>query len=253
MLQPQAFGGHSRSDTERGRPEVCLTMPKGKILVVDDEPDIIELVRYNLAKEGYRVQTVLSGEKALAAADEGVPDLVLLDLMLPGVDGLDVCRRLKANPRTAHIPIIMLTAKVEDADIVTGLELGADDYVTKPFSPRVLVARVRTVLRRKRREEETTLELVKIHDLTIDPARHEVVISGIPVLLTASEFKILSFLARRPGWVFSREQIIIAVKGQDYPVTDRSVDVQIVGLRKKLGDAGKFIETVRGVGYRFRE
>ena len=234
--------------------EVCPTMPKGRILVVDDEPDIVELVRYNLAKEGYQVRTVLSGEKALADADEGLPDLIVLDLMLPGVDGLDVCRKLKQNPRTAHIPIIMLTAKGEDADIVTGLELGAEDYVTKPFSPRVLMAMVRTVLRRRRREEEEgSLEPIMVHNMKIDPARHEVLLDDRSVELTASEFKILSFLARRPGWVFSREQIISAVKGQDYPVTDRSVDVQIVGLRKKLGDAGDFIETVRGVGYRFRE
>jgi two-component system phosphate regulon response regulator PhoB len=189
----------------------------------------------------------------LKEAEETVPDLIVLDLLLPGMDGLEVCRKLKVNPRTTAIPIVMLTAKGEDADVVAGLELGAEDYVTKPFSPRVLVARVRTVLRRRGRAEEPTLEPIKSHDLSIHPARHEVLISGKPVTLTASEFKILSFLARRPGWVFTREQIIGAVKGWDYFVTVRSVDVQIVGLRKKLGNAGKLIETVQGVGYRFRE
>lgn len=228
-------------------------MAREKILVIDDEEDILELVKYNLAKEGYRVTGVLSGEQALTKAKEEMPDVVLLDLMLPGLDGLEVCRRLKNNPATAQIPIVMLTAKGEDADIVTGLELGADDYVTKPFSPRVLLARIRAVLRRKRLEESDEGAVVTIHDLTINPSRHEVLVAGKPMALTATEFRILHFLARRPGWVFSRDQIISAVKGDDYPVTERSVDVQIVGLRKKLGDVGNLIETVRGVGYRLKE
>jgi two-component system phosphate regulon response regulator PhoB len=228
-------------------------MSREKVLVIDDEEDILELVRYNLAKEGYRVSGVLSGEEALTKAKEEMPDVVLLDLMLPGLDGLEVCRRLKGNPTTSRIPIVMLTAKGEDADIVTGLELGADDYVTKPFSPRVLLARIRAVLRRKRLEKTEDTSVVTVHDLTINPSRHEVLVSGQPMLLTATEFRILHFLARRPGWVFSRDQIISAVKGDDYPVTERSVDVQIVGLRKKLGQAGNIIETVRGVGYRLKE
>lgn len=224
-----------------------------RILAVDDEEDILELLRYNLSKEGYQVKAVASGEAALVAAREFGPELILLDLMLPGLDGLEVCKRLKAHPQTQSIPIIMLTAKGEDADIVTGLELGADDYVTKPFSPRVLTARLRAILRRKPRPDATELEIVARHTLTIDPPRHQVLDNGQPIELTATEFAILHFLACRPGWVFTRNQIIEGVKGDDYPVTDRSVDVQIVSLRRKLGDAGALIETVRGVGYRFKE
>lgn len=228
-------------------------MAKANILVVDDETDIQELVRYNLAKEGYGVECVGSGEEAVRRVRQTPPDLILLDLMLPGLDGLDVCRQLKANLATAQIPVVMLTAKGEDADIVTGLELGAEDYITKPFSPRVLIARVKAVLRRQQDAEPSAQEAVLRHELSIDPARHEVRVSGEPVSLTASQFAILTFLAQRPGWVFTRSQIINAVKGEDYPVTERSVDVQIVGLRKKLGPAGDLIETVRGVGYRFRD
>jgi two-component system phosphate regulon response regulator PhoB len=228
-------------------------MLKKKILVVDDEEDILELVRYNLAKEGYQVACVTSGEQALKEMKERVPDLILLDLMLPGLDGLDVCRRLKNDPATNAIPVIMLTAKGEDADIVTGLELGAEDYVIKPFSPRVLLARVKACLRRKQQGEPEETAVLRIGDFTINPSRHEVLVGGRSVALTATEFRILHFLARRSGWVFSRDQIIRAVKGEDYPVTDRSVDVQIAGLRKKLGNAGNSIETVRGVGYRLKE
>jgi two-component system alkaline phosphatase synthesis response regulator PhoP len=228
-------------------------MPKEKILVVEDEEDILELLTFNLQKEGYQVTGKGTGEDGLRAAGKEQPDLVILDLMLPGVDGLDVCRRLKNDHKTAHIPIVMLTAKSEESDIVTGLELGADDYVTKPFSPRVLIARVRSVLRRRSRQAPDTEETVKVHDVLIHPGRHEVLVANEPVDLTSTEFRILHFLAGRPGWVFTRDQIIDAVHGDDYPVTDRSIDVQIMWLRKKLGDAGQYIETVRGVGYRFRE
>jgi two-component system phosphate regulon response regulator PhoB len=228
-------------------------MSKEKILVVDDEEDILELVRYNLLKNGYRVTCVTSGEQAIEKLKEETPQIILLDLMLPGMDGLDVCKTLRNNLATASIPIIMITAKGEDADIVTGLELGADDYLTKPFSPRVLLARIRALLRRNKQDEIDETSVVKIHDLVVNPVRHEVLVKGEPLILTATEFGILHFLARRPGWVFSRDQIISAVKGDDYPVTERSVDVQIVGLRKKLGDSGDIIETVRGVGYRFKE
>jgi len=228
-------------------------MPKEKILVVDDEEDILELVRYNLAKEGYQVACVTSGEQALREAKEGSPDLILLDLMLPGLDGLDVCKQLKSDHVTSVIPIIMLTAKGEDADIVTGLELGAEDYVTKPFSPRVLLARLRACLRRKRLKEADESAILRVGGLTINPSRHEVLVKGKRAALTATEFRILYFLARRYGWVFSRDQIIKAVKGNDYPVTERSVDVQIAGLRKKLGNAGNCVETIRGVGYRLKE
>lgn len=228
-------------------------MAKEHILVVDDEENILELLQYNLAKQGYQVTTVTSGEDALAASKSEPPDLILLDLMLPGVDGLEVCRSLKANPKTAHVPVVMLTARGEEVDIVSGLELGAEDYITKPFSPRVLLARVRNVLRKKSRpsaEEETT---VQVHRMVINPGRQEVLIEGETVELTCTEFRLLHLLARRAGWVFTRKQIIDAVRGDDYPVTDRSVDVQIVGLRKKLGGHGQYIETVRGVGYRLKE
>ena len=228
-------------------------MPKEKILVVDDEEDIRELVKYNLAREGYKIFCASSGEKALKKAWAKLLDLIVLDLMLPGIDGLEVTKILKNDPKTQHIPIIMLTAKEEEADIVTGLELGADDYITKPFSPRVLVARIRAAIRRKKKEyDEDELE-IEIHDLVIHPGRNEVLISGRPVELTFTEFQVLYVLARRPGWVFTRSQIVDAIRGGDYPVTDRSVDVQIVGLRKKIGPYSKYIETVRGIGYRFRE
>jgi two-component system alkaline phosphatase synthesis response regulator PhoP len=228
-------------------------MAKEKILVVDDEEDILELLRFNLSREGCQVFCASSGEEALRLVRSEIPDLIVLDLMLPGIDGLEVTRRLENDPNTKHLPIVMLTAKGEEADIVTGLELGADDYVTKPFSPRILVARVRAVLRRKVKESPGDTSVIRIHDLIIDPRRHEVLVNGEPVKLTFTEFGILNYMARRPGWVFTRFQIVDAVKGEDYPVTDRSVDVQIVGLRKKLGSAGKYIETVRGVGYRFKE
>jgi len=228
-------------------------MAKEKILVVDDEEDILELLRYNLLREGYNVSCAASGEEALRLAQSEIPDLLVQDLMLPGIDGLEVTKILKNDSRTKDIPIVMLTAKGEEADIVTGLELGADDYITKPFSPRVLVARVRAVLRRKVKEYKEETPILRIHDIVIHPGRHEVLVNDKPVQLTLTEFGILNYLARRPGWVFTRSLIMDAVKGEDYFVTDRSVDVQIVGLRKKLCNAGKYIETVRGVGYRFKE
>lgn len=228
-------------------------MAKERILAVDDEEDILELVRFNLAREGYSIICTTSGEEALKIAQEEHPALIVLDLMLPGIDGLDVAKALKSGPKTRDIPVIMLTAKGEEADIVTGLELGADDYVTKPFSPRILVARVRAVLRRGVSEVPEDESVLKVHNLLIHPGRREVLVNDEQVKLTFTEFGILNYLARRPGWVFTRSQIVDAVRGDDYPVTDRSVDVQIVGLRKKLGPAGKYIETVRGVGYRFRE
>ncbi|CAB1083186.1 ArsR family transcriptional regulator [Alkalispirochaeta odontotermitis] len=228
-------------------------MPKERILVVDDEEDILELVRFNLAKEGYHITGALTGEEALRKARSEPFDLIVLDLMLPGMDGLEVAKKLKAHEKARRIPIVMLSAKGEEADIVTGLELGADDYITKPFSPRVLIARVRTALRRKIDEADNGTAVVRIHELEIHPGRRSVAAKGTPVDLTYTEFQVLYILARRPGWVFTRSQIVDAVRGDDYPVTDRSVDVQIVGLRKKLGPYGNYIETVRGVGYRFRE
>jgi len=228
-------------------------MPKERILVVDDEEDILELVRYNLAREGFQVVCAATGEDALKQVGIDSFDLIVLDLMLPRIDGLEVARHLKKTARTQQIPIVMLTAKGEEADVVAGLEIGADDYVTKPFSPRVLTARVRAVLRRRAVEFVENSPVLEIHDLVIHPGRRSVTVKGEPVQLTFTEFQVLYFLARRPGWVFTRTQIVDAVRGDDYPVTDRSVDVQIVGLRKKLGDCGDYIETVRGVGYRFKE
>lgn len=228
-------------------------MPSENILVVEDEEDILELVVYNLTQEGYRVRAVTTGEQALEETEDELPDLIILDLMLPGVDGLDVCRILKRKKSTAHVPIVMLTARTEEPDIVTGLELGADDYITKPFSPKILVARARAVLRRRSQTLAGENDELTVHGITIRPGRHEVLVKGKAIELTATEFKILHFLARRAGWVFTRYQIVDAVHGKDHPVTDRSVDVQIVGLRKKLGQAGKYIETVRGIGYRFKE
>jgi two-component system phosphate regulon response regulator PhoB len=228
-------------------------MPNERILVVEDEQDILELVRYNLSRENYKVLCAASGEEALRIIASEPMNLVVLDLMLPGIDGLEVTRRLKNNPRTQHIFIVMLTAKGSEADIVTGLELGADDYITKPFSPRVLLARIKAVIRRSRDEKPENNAVIQIHNLIIHPGRREVRVDETPVTLTYTEFQVLYYLVRRPGWVFTRTQIVDAVRGDDYPVTDRSVDVQIVGLRKKLGPAGGYIETVRGVGYRFRE
>jgi len=228
-------------------------MPKEQILVVDDEEDILELVRFNLSKEGYQAICAETGEKAVEMARSEMPDLIVLDLMLPGMDGLEVTKFLKKDLETEHIPIVMLTAKGEESDVVTGLELGADDYVTKPFSPKILLARVKAVLRRKAIEPTDGPEVLNIHNLLIHSGRREVRVDGEPVDLTFTEFGVLSYLVRRPGWVFTRTQIVDAVRGSDYFVTDRSVDVQIVGLRKKLGSAGKYIETVRGVGYRFKE
>jgi two-component system phosphate regulon response regulator PhoB len=231
-----------------------VDQPGGQsVLVVDDEEDLLELVRYNLTREGYRVTCVATGEEALKAARKQPPDLIVLDLMLPAVDGLEVCRRLKSESKTRDIPIIMLTAKSEEGDMVAGLERGADDYISKPFSPRVLSARVKALLRRResqvRAELETTID---VHELSIHPGRHEVTLGGQPLELTYTEFALLQFLAKRPGWAYTRTQIVDAVKGEDYPVTERSVDVQVAGLRKKLGDFGSYIETVRGVGYRYR-
>jgi two-component system alkaline phosphatase synthesis response regulator PhoP len=228
-------------------------MKREKILVVDDEEDILELVRYNLAREGYTVFCAASGEAALKSAKDDPVDLIILDLMMPGIDGLEVTRLLKQDPVTKDIPIIMLTARGEETDIVTGLELGADDYMTKPFSPRILVARMKAVIRRRKGIDEPESEVLTIRKLSIHTGRRHVTAAGRTLDLTYTEFQVLHFLARRPGWVFTRSQIVDAVRGDDYPVTDRSVDVQIVGIRKKLGPLGKYIETVRGVGYRFME
>ncbi len=222
------------------------------ILVIEDEKDIQELIRFNLERDSYKVVAADSVEAADKLLTRQLPSLILLDLMLPGENGYDFCRRLRSDERTQRLPVIMVTARDEDADIVAGLEVGADDYITKPFSPRVLLARVRAVLRRRAVEPEDSADRLVRGPIEIDRTHHAVRLDGQPVTMTLSEFRILELLLRRPGVVFSRYQIVDAVHGSDYPVTDRSVDVQIVGLRRKLGDHSDLIETVRGVGYRFR-
>lgn len=228
-------------------------MAKHKILVIEDDEDICELVTYHLVREGYLVSSSTSGEAGLEQIKRNAPNLVLLDLMLPGMNGLDVCRILRADQRTSELPVIMLTAKGEDDDVVLGLKVGADDYITKPFSPKVLVERVRNILRRKGSVAHNKTDVITVRELTIHPGRHEVTINNKLITLTITEFRLLQLLAQRPGWVFTREQIVNAIRGDDYPATERSVDVQVVGLRRKLGAFGDNIETVRGVGYRFKE
>jgi two-component system phosphate regulon response regulator PhoB len=223
------------------------------ILIVEDEEDIISLVEYNLLKCNFQVSSVTNGEEAIAFVRKTPPALILLDLMLPGLSGYDVCKSLRQDERTRLIPIIMLTAKSEETDMVQGLEMGADDYIPKPFSPKILMARVSAVLRRTVPASHPEHATFKINEMEIHPGKHQVFIKGDPVNLTYTEFQILHFLSQRPGWVFTRSQIIDAVRGEDYPVTDRSVDVQIVSLRKKMGDYGDLIETVRSVGYRFKD
>jgi two-component system phosphate regulon response regulator PhoB len=226
-------------------------MNKQSVLVVEDEREIRELLEYNFTREGFEVRGVETGDDALREVRQNSPELILLDLMLPGMDGLEVCRRLKQVDLTRNIPVVMLTAKGEESDVVTGLELGADDYITKPFSPRVVVARAKAVLRRRAEPPAGTEDVLRFHNLTIHPGRHEVLINDIPVDLTKTEFLILHVLALRPGWVFTRYQLVDAIHGEKYAVSDRSVDVQVVGLRRKLGEYASLIETVRGVGYRF--
>ena len=228
-------------------------MAKKKILVIEDDEDIQELLKYNLTKEGYQYLGTTSGSKGLQQAKLKQPDLIILDIMLPDLDGLEVCKKLKKEEKTENIPVIMLTAKSEEMDIVMGLELGAEDYITKPFLPRVLIAIIRVNLRRDAYKKEARSSEIKIHNIVIQPQRHVALVAGQPLDLTITEFKLLSFLIKKPGWVFSRQQIIDSIQGEDYAVTDRAVDVQILGLRRKLGSAGKYIETVRGVGYRFKE
>lgn len=228
-------------------------MAKETVLVVEDENDILELVSHNLQREGYSVHGVVTGEEAIDALPKVNPNVVILDLMLPGIDGLEVCRIFKNDSRSAHIPVVILTAKGEEADVVAGLEMGADDYITKPFSPRVLLARVKAVLRRKSSEPPSQSRQIVKHGINIHPGKHEVTVNNQVIDLTPTEFKILHFLARHPGWVFTRYQIVDGIREDETVVTDRSVDVQIVGLRRKLGESGSVIETVRGVGYRFRD
>jgi len=221
------------------------------IAVVDDEPDILELVAMHLQKAGFAVATLPDANQLYRLLEHKTPSLIILDLMLPDVDGIDVCRLLRQNPRWSAIPIIMLTARTEETDRVLGLEIGADDYITKPFSPRELVARVRTVLRRQERQAEA--EIVTIGGvITIDPKRHEVTVAGKKINVSTTEFRILLILAQRPGWVFTRNQILNELWGEEKAVLDRTIDVHIRNLRLKLGKAGSLIVNVRGVGYKIQ-
>lgn len=227
-------------------------MANETILIVEDDADIRELVRYNMEREGYKVVASASAEQAKAALAKKSPDLILLDLMLPDVDGFSFCRELRKEGRTAKTPVIMVTARVEDADIVAGLEVGADDYVTKPFSARVLVARVKAALRKREADPEDASTILVRGPFEIDRAHHVAKVKGKPVVLTIGEFNALELFMRRPGVVFSRYQIVDAIHGGEHASTDRAVDVLIVGLRKKLGSCSDWIETIRGVGYRMR-
>ena len=232
-------------------------MKKKNILIVEDDEDIQQLLGYNLIRAGFHVEYGDSGEQALEKIKIQRPDLILLDLMLPGMDGKELCRIIRSDSQLTDLPIIMLTAKGEESDIITGLDIGADDYITKPFSPKILISRVKAVLRRKTKglapQTHDSSNVIKIYDLVIDPGRYEVTITGEPVSLTPTEFGILQLLTRKAGWVFTRQQIIDAVRGYDYLVTPRTIDVQIFSLRKKLGGTGRKIETVRGIGYRFND
>ncbi|MCP4834473.1 MAG: response regulator transcription factor [Phycisphaera sp.] len=231
-------------------------MPAG-VLIVEDEPEIADLIEFHLEKEGMRCSIVHSGQDALVAIRRSNPDLLVLDRMLPDVDGMDVCRKLKADVATRNIPIIMVTAKAEDADIVSGIEIGADDYVVKPFSPKVLVARCTNILRRRSaflaEHDDSAGDRIAVLDdrLVVDNDRHEVRIDGEEIVLTQTEFGILRYLVARPGFVRSRDQIIATVHGRATVLSTRTVDVHVTALRRKLGSFGTCIETVRGVGYRF--
>ncbi|MFN8178479.1 MAG: response regulator [bacterium] len=229
-------------------------MARRNILVVEDEPDIAEVIQYNLAREGYLVDVVGDGEVALDRAVRAAPDLILLDLMLPGLDGLELCRRLKEDPVTRSIPVVMVTAKGEESDVVLGLGVGADDYVAKPFSPRELLARVRAVLRRGALRAETgKRDRVARDGLVVDAVRHDVRVDGERVKFTATEFRLLHFLSSHAGRAFTRDELLSRVIGEHATVTDRNIDVHVRMIRQKLGRHRELVETIRGVGYRFRE
>ncbi len=229
-------------------------MENGKIIIIEDEADILEVIEYNLVREGYEVVTVMDGSEGLRRVKKEMPGLVLLDIMLPGLDGLEVCRKLKEDGATRNIPIIMVTAKEGESDIVLGLGLGADDYVTKPFSPKELTGRVRAVLRRGRlKDEPSPQERITCDGVTIDTRKHEIMIDEKPVVFTATEFRILHFLALNAGRVFTREQLLNHAVGESVVIVDRNIDVHIKSVRAKLGKRRNLIETIRGVGYRFEE
>jgi DNA-binding response OmpR family regulator len=226
-------------------------MSKGRILVIEDDADIVEMVEYHLSQAGYETIAASNGADGISRARTQRPDLVILDLMLPAVDGFDVCRTLKSDNNTACIPVIILSAKSQEADKIVGLELGADDYMTKPFSPRELIARIKAVLRRGK--EHQAGGKIERSGIVIDPDRFKVTVFGEETALTSTEFKLLEFLARRPGIVFSRNQILDGVFGDESMVFDRTVDAHVKSLRRKLGTAKDYVQTVRGMGYRFKE
>jgi two-component system phosphate regulon response regulator PhoB len=228
-------------------------MGREKIIIIEDEADILEVIQYNLSREGFKIITSRNGEDGLAKVRKESPDLVLLDLMLPGIDGIEICRQLKQDPVTRAIPVVMVTAKGEESDIVLGLGMGADDYITKPFSPKELVARVHAVLRRGPLKEEQKGERIVRGDVVIDLARHEVLVKGNPVQLTTTELRLIHFLASHPGRVFTRDHLLNRAIGEDAVVIDRNIDVHIRSIRKKIGEQRDIIETIRGVGYRFRD
>lgn len=229
-------------------------MSKKKIVIIEDEPDILEVLSYNLKREGFDVFSATNGTLGLSLVNKELPDLMLLDLMLPGMDGIEICSSIKSNPATQHTLIIMVTAKGEESDIVLGLGVGADDYITKPFSPKELVARVKAVLRRGQLvESPPQSEKVEVGDLAIDTSKYEVTLGGKEVRLTATEFRLLHYLASNPGRVFSREQLLSRAMGDDVVVVDRNIDVHIRGIRKKMEIDPPMIETIRGVGYRLRD
>ena len=226
---------------------------KIKILIAEDEEDIRELIHFNLFKEKFSVETAANGAEALEKAKQIRPDLMLLDIMMPEMDGLEVCRLIREDRNFDNTGIVILTAKGDEEDIVRGLELGADDYIVKPFSPKVVIARVNAVLRRRIKDQPSIEPIFEVYGIKIDGPKRKVFIDDAEISLTYTEFQILSLFSMKAGWVFTRSQIVDTVRGDNHAVTDRSVDVQIVGLRKKLGSKGDLIETVRGVGYRFKE
>jgi two-component system phosphate regulon response regulator PhoB len=231
-------------------------MSKPHVLIVEDEPDIADLIRFHCDREGMEAEVIGAGKPAVESIRKTPPDVVILDLMLPDVGGIEICRRLKQWPETREIPVVMVTAKGEESDVVTGLEIGADDYVVKPFSPRVLMARVRAVLRRRAELQQIPVDnrLERLEGrLVIDPDRHVITVDGESIDLTVTEFGILNHLAQRPGFVRTRDQIIAAVHGRNVVLSSRTIDVHVTALRKKLGALSACVETVRGIGYRFGE
>jgi len=228
-------------------------MVKENILVIEHDQDSLELISSSLADEGYQVRTAPTGEEALRLIPLQPPDLILLNLKLTGINAFDVIRKVKGDTQSSQIPIAILSSKQDEADIIAGLEIGADDFITKPHSVKVLIARIRALLRRRRSESTERFPSIRIHELVIHQGRHEVWARDRRVNLTPSEFKLLRLLADSPGYVFTRRQIVESLRGSDYPVTNRAIDVLVVGLRKKLGPCGTYVETVRGVGYRLKE